>query len=175
MAGTATAIEPLFRSVHHALAFAYGVSATDIVKMPSLYKMRGEGGTDEYGGPFGRHAQAAQVLSLVKRTVEHNPLPMMDLLEVCWGRNYHKAEPRLINYVASCLPTGIYQRRGLRAIVLGYTGQSVSADALAGLLKKRKQTALEWRRLGYDHLDALHYQTFGLIEPAMIEAGLIQC
>lgn len=172
MAGTATAIEPLFRSVHHALAFAYGVSATDIVKMPSLYKMRGEGGTDEYGGPFGRHAQAAQVLSLVRRTLGHKPL-MVTYLDVCWGRDYHKAEPHLINYISSCLPTGIYQRRGLQAILLSYCGQPVSAEKLAGLLKKRKETALEWRRMAYDHLDGMHREIFNLLEPAMIEAGLV--
>lgn len=114
------------------------------------------------------------MIGLAHRTLaDHPSSPMLELIEVVWGKNYEKAETRLVNYVASTLPTGVHNRRGLHALLLGYAGKEVGSYELARLLQKRKQVALEWRKMVYDKLDVLHNRALGLLEEVMRERGLI--
>ena len=174
-----------FASVDAALAWAYQVVATDIVKISSLGRMRGAERPRVEASPQEIHGQAAQIIAHVERLpdlsqayVHARYWPSRRDRSGALDDSYQAAMAILVQSVLSTQGTGVHSQRAARVAVLQYF-EGAGSRNFQGVhwvqreLRCRKSTALDMRRAVWDRLDAIQRDAWVRLEESLSEAGLL--
>jgi hypothetical protein len=144
-----------FKSVEHALSWAFRVESTAIIKTSSVSAAMMGGGGMSHGAltSHDRHAYAAMIIDQASRATDK---PSMVLLRAIYGvADVADVRACLVPIVVATLPTGTHSRRAVEDIINAYCGRNRGVEELRRSLQCRKSTALETRRGAYRALDAV--------------------
>jgi hypothetical protein len=144
-----------FKSVEHALAWAFRVESTAIIKTSSASAAMMGGGGMSHGEltAHDRHAYAAMIIDQASRATDK---PSMALLRALYGiADAADVRAYLVPIVVAALPTGVHSRRAIEDVINAYCGRNRGVEELRRALQCRKSTALETRRGAYRALDAV--------------------
>lgn len=182
----------MFRSVDHALKWAFRVSGIPVVKGSSVFGMMAGGGKAELSA-LDKHGQAALIWSLVERTITYESGIAYILARYCHAlvrdrivRDDHRDDQQMritaSNEVAntltvaviSSLPTGMHSRRCYSGLVRTYFGQEIGVQSLRRELACDPKAVPEHRKIAYDALDRIGSDVTARLEEEMRRHGLIE-
>lgn len=182
----------MFRSVDHALKWAFRVSGIPVVKGSSVFGMIAGGGVTELSA-LDKHGQAALIWSLVERVIDYPAGRAYVLAQYChaldcrdWADRKDLSDEQrdrvtacksvadeLTVAVIASLPTGVHARRGYAGLVRAYFGQQIGVHSLRRDLACRIGDVPQYRRLAYDALDRIGADVTARLEAEMRGHGLI--
>jgi hypothetical protein len=158
-----------FRSVDHALRFAYSLADRPICKTSSLGAWRGkERGGDELT-PYDRRAQAVMIQNCVARL----PATEKAYIHVKYANMGEKWDGRLAVVEWMQQQAGDISLEAHRLMLEQYITGSGSARELGLVLGARKSKALATRRDVFARLDSLHRRAIGQLEEYFIRAQVM--
>lgn len=158
----------MFHSAHSALAWAYQVSATPIVKLSSVNGMygpprrSGQNPLLSHLSVHEQHAQAAAIIGVAERL--EDPACRQYIAARFGGMTKPEDVTMMMNRIFAELGTGIHGRRGAYKLLLCYFGTDIGYRAIRYDLKCRDAVVIEIRRKVYDALD--HIGARAMIEMA---------
>ena len=177
----------MFKSVDHAVSWAFNISGTPIVKGSSIYSLSIKGCKQEMS-PQDRHAQAALILSMVDRVTD---LPGKAFIAAQYGHVLSSgdyggvaglSEPAmqslsvediLVKAVASTLLTGIHSRRGYSKLIRNYFGGKIGVHAIRTDLKCAMSDIPNHKKAVYNAMDAIWVRAESALDIEMRGHGLI--
>ena len=182
----------MFRSVDHALKWAFRVSGIPVVKGSSVFGMMAGGGKVELSA-LDKHGQAALIWSLVERVIDYPAGRAYVLAQYChaldcrdWADRKDLSDEQrervnagrsvadeLTVAVIAALPTGVHGRRGYSGLVRCYFGQAIGVHSLRRELTCSLRDVPEYRKAAYDALDRIGADVTARLETEMRGHGLI--
>lgn len=173
--------EPLFRSAHEALRFAYAYSSQQY-PVTIMGRLMGGGGMGSGRGLFG--LDGAGEAGNVKRIVGTLPGAFRHAIAARYTINAHEvvaAACELVPFVIPALGTGVHHRRMVQDLICrffgapGADGGEVKLAALADRFDVDASTVTrKWQRVR-SFLYGAERGASMAAEDAMIEAGLVVC
>ncbi len=160
----------LFNSVDQTLKWAYNTTARPVVKLSSIYSMRGPASTAKDLSPYERRAQAAQV----QRMVDEMEFLRRAYVHANYGREISEDEfDGLIAYCSMAMPA-LRAKRGIVMLCSDYMGQHVGWRALRQSLSCRNDDVPVIRSRIFEALDTLHEGVIDALQMRFIRVGLIE-
>ncbi|SOD42390.1 hypothetical protein [Nitrosovibrio sp. Nv4] len=167
----------MFHSAHSALAWAYQVSATPIVKLSSVNAMCG---TPRRSGQnlllshlsvHEQHAQAAAIIGIAERL--EDPAYREYIAARFGGMTKPEDVTVMMNRIFQALGTGIHGRRGAYKLLLCYFGKTISHKSIRYDLACGNDMVVAIRRGVYNMLDVIHSRAMADMAEDLESHGLI--
>ncbi len=159
-----------FYSADQALRWAYNTTARPVLKLSSIYTMRGPAATYTDMTPHERRAQAAQIQGVV------DGMESLDAAYVHanYGREISEQEYDLIVGYCEKALTPIRARRGIILLCSEYMGQHVGWRSLRSSLSCRNNDVPVIRDRIFSELDTVHQRVIGYLDMRFRVSGLIE-
>lgn len=165
--------EPLFRSAHDALKFAFMFSGQQYPVTAMAKLMRGIVGSGKGLVGLDGALQAGLICLMIK---ELNP-QQADCLTARYALKEDRRFMEAVNRLAalpSIAPAGLSNRIERQALVARYFGQKVSVVEIAEKISVHRNTVTQHQRAIRDKLRAEEDRAYGEITDLMAERGVIQ-
>jgi hypothetical protein len=169
----AEAVEPIFRSGHEALRYAYAYNAQQYPMTIMGRMMRGRligSGRGLYG------LDGAAIAGSVKRVVESLPGPYRSALECRYSITADeraRAALRLVRPVLPALGTGIYHTRFVGALVARHFGEKIRLEDLSAQYEMSGSTVARRWADAKRRLVEIESKASTLADDALADAGLV--
>ena len=165
----------LFKDVHHALYDCFAIASNSVMPQGTLGRMmkKTRKSSARWAGlsQLERHAQAAQVISIVEKMPD--PAGREYILSDYIGFTGGEATKNLLNAVIAQLPTGVHQRRGVQAVLRAYFGAPVSARSMRYDLHCKQTELADYRSNVSRAANVIGNRSIEYIEIQLLNRGLI--
>lgn len=165
----------IFKNVEHALKWAFGVSATVIVKGSGINAMRGSSGSGDLT-PHDRHAQAALIIGMAERVLNVNQMAFVLAKFGCalnGGEHERAVADQLTKVVIASLPTGMHSRRGYEKLIRCHFGAVIGVQAIRKDLACGMADVQKHKKIVNDALSDVWNSAYMTLDANMLEHGLI--
>lgn len=159
-----------FHSADQVLKWAYNTSARPVLKLSSIYGMRGPGATAPSMSPFEQHAQAAQIL----RAVDALVLIERAYVHANYARQVTEDEyEALREFCAQALQPGLPAPRSVVLLLSNYMGQQVGLRAIRKDMAIRQNNVPMVIEMIFAKLSVMHERVLDSLDNRFRESGLI--
>jgi hypothetical protein len=182
-----------FKSVDHAVSWAFRICGVPILKGSSIFSMMPSGGNPSNLNAHDKHAQAALILGMIDRLADQNQKAWIvaqygkAFNTRDWGikndrvTDEQKAametakavEDQLVTAVLAAMPTGVHSRRGFSKLIRNYFGAGIGVNAIRADLRCEHKAIPEWKDRVYTALDRIADNIEVVLEAEMVRQGLI--
>lgn len=154
----------MFRSVDHALRFAYQMNSIDIVKLSSINSMYKSTWPDAHNklpndlleglSPQERTMQAECILRVVDELSRESE---REFIKAMYGRNFDdQTMSKLLDIVMFALGSGFHRVRGVRCLILTYFGVKISHQDIREAFQCGNSKVSGMKEKVYDVLDQMN-------------------
>jgi hypothetical protein len=162
----------MFRSVDHALRFAFELEHLPIVARADTM-VNTKASAWRALTTHDLHAQAA----MIRGRIERFPPLERAYLKAYFGFAFdrHLGTQALVEWAIPKKPTGVHPRRAYVRMVEQFCSRGAAGgiNEIRGILKCRKMEALEKRKALWLRLDGLHDRAVGLAQREFVQVGLV--